>query len=224
MNLVSTARQSESTADVQLGSYADLASEYYDARRHPTCANFREASAVFLAEELAAFNPRGGLVAEIGAGRSLVAEIMAGAALARSRLVLIDASHEMLAHSVKWLSAGALGTVADARQLPIGRHSVELGVVPLGDAFNNCAFWSEVARVLRPGGLCLFTVPAFAWAQEFRLKSLALGLTWLNSPLLLVEPSRCHHSSCRRIGSEKWLRRWASSYCVNVRSLSARSV
>ena len=26
-------------------SYNEIASEYYDAQRHPTCANFREASA-----------------------------------------------------------------------------------------------------------------------------------------------------------------------------------
>jgi SAM-dependent methyltransferase len=168
MNSASTARRSESTADVRLGSYADLAAEYYDASRHPTCANFREASAVFLAEELATFSASGGLVAEIGSGRSLFAELMGAATLPLSRLLLIDASYEMVVHSANWLRAGALSIVADARQLPVGDGSFELAVVVLGDPFNDQEFWDEMARVLRPGGLCLFTVPAFAWAQAFR--------------------------------------------------------
>jgi ubiquinone/menaquinone biosynthesis C-methylase UbiE len=167
MNSESTARRSESTANVRRGSYADLATEYYDATRHPTCANFREASAVFLVEELGPLSSRGGLVAEIGAGRSLAAELLPEA-LSRRELVLIDASLEMLTHSAQWLGAGALGIVADAHELPVSDRSFDLAVIVLGDHFNDHSFWYEIRRVLRPGGLCLFTVPAFAWAQEFR--------------------------------------------------------
>jgi SAM-dependent methyltransferase len=168
MSSANTARQSESTVDVRLGSYADLAAEYYDTKRHPTCANFREASAVFLAEELSTFNSIEGLVAEIGAGRSFVAELVPPAVLRQRRLALIDISCEMLAHSMNWLSAGALGIIADAHQLPVGDRCFELIVVVLGDPFNDQEFWYEVARVLRPGGLCLFSLPAFSWAQAFR--------------------------------------------------------
>jgi ubiquinone/menaquinone biosynthesis C-methylase UbiE len=167
MNSASTARQSESTLDVRLGSYADLAAEYYDSKRHPTCANFREASAVFLAEELSTVSSREGLLAEIGAGQSLVAELLPIAASQR-RLVLIDMSCEMLAHSMSWLSAGALGIIADAHQLPVRDGYFELVVVALGDPFNDQKAWYEIARVLRPEGLCLFSVPAFAWAEAFR--------------------------------------------------------
>lgn len=177
MNFANTARKSVSTADVRLGSYAELAAEYYDSARHPTCANFREASALFLAEELSAFNLNTWLVTEIGAGRSLVAELMPPAVLARRRLVLIDASSEMLAHSTQWLAAGALGIVADARRLPVRDGCFSAVVVALGDAFNDQEFWHEVARVLRPGGLCLFTAPAFAWAQVFR-SSVGARMEW----------------------------------------------
>jgi SAM-dependent methyltransferase len=176
MSSADTARQSESTVDVRLGSYADLAAEYYDLKRHPTCANFREASAVFLAEELSTFSPREGLVAEIGAGRSLVAELVPPAVLGQRQLALIDISCEMLAHSMSWLSAGALGIIADAHQLPVDNGCFELIVVVLGDPFNDQEFWYEVARVLRPGGLCLFSVPAFSWAQAFRASLSRLDL------------------------------------------------
>lgn len=174
MSLVSTARPSKSTGDARFGSYADLAAEYYDRIRHPTCANFREASAVFLTEELPAFSTDG-LVAEIGAGQSLVAELLPGL-VGQRRLMLIDLSYEMLAHSKIWLSAGALGTIADAHQLPVRDDSFELVVVALGDPYNDQEFWYEVARVLRPGGLCLFTVPAYAWAEAFRANVSRLDL------------------------------------------------
>jgi SAM-dependent methyltransferase len=169
MSSASIARQSESTADACLGSYADLAAEYYDSKRHPTCANFREGSTVFLAEELSALSWCEGLVAEIGAGRSLLAELVPPTALGERQLALIDVSCEMLAHSMNWLSAGALGIIADAHQLPVGDNCFELVVVMLGDPFNDQEFWYEIARVLHhPGGLCLFSVPAFSWAQAFR--------------------------------------------------------
>jgi ubiquinone/menaquinone biosynthesis C-methylase UbiE len=168
MSSANTARQSESTVEVRLGSYTDLAAEYYDSMRHPTCANFREASTIFLAEELSARSWHEGFVAEIGAGRSLVAELVPPAALAQRQLALIDISCEMLAHSMNWLRAGAFGIIADAHQLPVGDGSFDLVIAILGDPFNDQEFWYEVARVLRPKGLCLFTLPAFSWAQAFR--------------------------------------------------------
>jgi len=149
------------------GSYDDLALEYYDSERHPTAANFREASALVLERWLdLALGP--GLVVEVGAGDSLVAELMHRRNLALSRLLITDASVAMVAHSEKWCSYGARVQVADATALPLNGESVGLLVSILGDPYNTTHIWREVTRVLHRGGSCIFTTPSHTWSETFR--------------------------------------------------------
>jgi hypothetical protein len=47
-------------------------------------------------------------------------------------------------------------------------RSFRLIVSALGDPYNCPAFWREVARLLEPGAVCLFTIHAPEWAARFR--------------------------------------------------------
>jgi SAM-dependent methyltransferase len=150
-------------------SYEQLASEYYDAERHPTCANFREASAIILREWLRRLLPPQGLVCEVGAGKSLAAELLdEQEPSALRRLLITDASPSMLGYSREWESKGARLTLCESSDLPVADGEVALLVSSLGDPYNEPAFWNEAWRALTPGGLALFTTPSYEWASSFR--------------------------------------------------------
>lgn len=149
------------------GSYADLASEYYDPRRHPTCANFREASQLLLTPWLCDLTNDRVDVLETGAGASIVCEWLVDTRRRIGRLVVTDVSKEMLRYSRGSTICSHL-IVCDAQQLPLISSGFDLVVASLGDPYNSVPFWSEVARVLRPGGHVLFTTPSFEWALQFR--------------------------------------------------------
>ena len=88
-------------------SYDRIASEYYDAARHPTCHNFGELSERMIASwcnQIPSFRTQ---ILEIGAGRSIIARIMAAADQQLDRLILLDQSKGMLAHSDLWQRLGA---------------------------------------------------------------------------------------------------------------------
>ena len=149
-------------------SYADLAAEYYDRERHPTCANFRDGSAQIIRRWLPDYWPDDGWVCEIGAGRSLVTEIADELSLNQRNLVLLDSVPEMMNLTTTVSDASLSLVVADALCLPFGENTMELMIASLGDPYNTPTFWYEVARVLVPGGTVLFTTPAIAWSSAFR--------------------------------------------------------
>jgi SAM-dependent methyltransferase len=151
-------------------AYGPLAEEYYDPQRHPTCANFRTASALLLGRMLASLRLETAVVCEVGAGRSIVPDLVPDWAERLCELVLVDASPEMLAHSATAIEQGAVPEIADARALPFPADRFDLVIASLGDPFNDQAFWCEMRRVLVPGGVCLFTCPAYDWASTFRGK------------------------------------------------------
>ncbi len=153
-----------------LSPYAAVASEYYDENYHPTCHNFRDASRTFLRTSLGV-HPVSGLTLEVGAGQSLLGELVEFADLRFERLVLLDRSIEMLSHSQRF-SAIAHLVVSDACQLPFKDRSISLIVAALADPYNVEAFWFEVARCLKKGGRCLFTIPSYEWASSFRRSSI----------------------------------------------------
>lgn len=154
-------------ADLPVVTYDDLAAEYYDLVRHPTCANFLMASDLVLRNWLPAWS-REGWCCEIGPGRSLVAKQLLERGQPVNRLVLVDVSPRMLGHSKHWAARGAPLVVGDALRLPLRSVSVEAVVSSLGDPYNGRAYWREISRVLRPGGLSLFTTPSYEWARAFR--------------------------------------------------------
>ena len=156
-----------SELDAAVTGYRQIASEYYDPTAHPTCKNFRDASCLFLTKNL----PEMQLIrtaVDVGAGSSLLAEVLSTKSITLSRLVILDRCLEMLQHSRAYLATGALLLIADAKALPIDSSAADLVVASLGDAFNVDSFWAEVARCLRRGGRCLFTTPSLEWAQAFR--------------------------------------------------------
>jgi hypothetical protein len=85
------------------------------------------------------------------------------------RLTLLDKSAGMLAHSQEWSKYGLpQPIIADACRSNLPPGSFGLIVSALGDPYNYPSFWGEVARLLEPGGICLFTTPAAEWSMRFR--------------------------------------------------------
>jgi SAM-dependent methyltransferase len=158
-------------SDLVSGTYEQLADEYYDPRLHPTCANFREASALALAPWLRIAIEQSTVVAEVGAGRSLAAEEFTVRHLSLSNLFLLDSSRKMLAHSSTWGDRGARLIISDAKRLPFAPETFDLVVASLGDPYNGLEFWRAAHRVLKPGGHVAFTTPSYEWAVAFRGRS-----------------------------------------------------
>src|SRR6266851_1243674 len=96
----------KSSGILEIGSYEDVASEYYDVRLHPTCADFRIASRSFLLKLFREQNPRG-RIADVGCGHSLLSEFVT------NDLVLVDASPKMLAQN---------SGVAEKRLVDLEKH------------------------------------------------------------------------------------------------------
>jgi len=151
-----------------LGDYEELASEYYSSTRHPTCANFRSASALVLDRWLGNISRTSGWICEVGPGKSLLAELLTAAGESLHRLILADSSPSMLRHSSRWAQDGARLAVADAGALPVRSERVALLVASVGDPYNQPSFWAEARRVLKPRGAVVFTTPSYAWASSFR--------------------------------------------------------
>jgi SAM-dependent methyltransferase len=155
-------------ADSRISTYDDVASEYYDPKRHPTCANFSELSHTFLVPRILRFELLSTNILEVGSGRSTVAPILSEQNLLMNRLTLLDQSPGMLAHSQEWGRKGARLIVANACRTELPTATFDLIVAALGDPYNSEDFWREVVRLLRRGGVCLFTTPAPEWATRFR--------------------------------------------------------
>lgn len=153
---------------ITIASYAELASEYYDPHRHPTCANFREGSRALLSPWLRESYGAELLLVEVGAGMSLCAEMMQDDRKALGELILVDSSLAMLEYSSCWKSAGARLTQGDAAALPLRSGCAGTLVSSLGDPYNSGEFWQEVSRVLGVGGTAMFTTPSYEWAAPFR--------------------------------------------------------
>lgn len=149
--------------------YADVADEYYDPNRHPTSAAFRFASRSIVDAWLPSRLGRRGYLCDVGAGDSVLAEVLVSRERSLRRLYLVDSSEHMLRYSKRWIDAGASAVLSEASRLPFPPQTVALLVASLGDPFNDAPFWREVTRVLRPDALLVFTTPAFEWAEQFRI-------------------------------------------------------
>lgn len=150
--------------------YDLVAAEYYDPQRHPTCANFGELSARFVGARLLQVASPDARIVEVGAGRSIVAPLLAAAGRRLESLTLLDESATMLAYSAEWKGRGVKMLVADACATSLPSGGYELVVAALCDPYNRPAFWQEAARLLAGGSVCLATLPSFEWASQFRAK------------------------------------------------------
>jgi SAM-dependent methyltransferase len=148
--------------------YDAVAEEYYDPVQHPTCANFSELSSHYLSRRIQDHGHNAKRILEVGAGRSTVAPILNRQLLPLERLTLLDQSAGMLEYSRPWAKHGSHLVVRDACDTGFADDSFDLIVSALGDPYNCYAFWREVARLLVPTGICLFTTPASEWSMRFR--------------------------------------------------------
>jgi SAM-dependent methyltransferase len=155
-----------SAGRLKLQSYSSVAAEYYDAQRHPTCRNFRDASRSLLQEALGVI-PRSGSALEVGAGDALLGEL---APNEFDRLILLDKSEEMISYSRKFSQIAEL-VVGDALALPFESNTFSLIVASLADPFNEPRFWNEIQLTLKFGAYCVFTTPSYDWASSFRMRS-----------------------------------------------------
>jgi SAM-dependent methyltransferase len=149
-------------------TYDDIANEYYDERRHPTCANFFELSRTYIAHQLNTHEIADKVILEVGCGRSIAAPIIAEQGKHLQKLTLLDISPKMLHHSKTWESRGARLLVADARKTGLPSLHFDVIISSLGDPYNVFDFWTEIERLLSKSGFCLFTTPAPEWAARFR--------------------------------------------------------
>jgi SAM-dependent methyltransferase len=148
-------------------AYDTLAPEYYDAKHHPTCANFRHASKQIIKpwlEKLADYRP----ICEVGAGMSVTAELLLEAGESIADLFLTDSAQSMLEYSLGWKIARDHISVAEASKLPFPASSFSLCISSLGDPYNTEKMWAELARVLRNDGYAIFTTPSYEWASIYR--------------------------------------------------------
>jgi ubiquinone/menaquinone biosynthesis C-methylase UbiE len=151
---------------VSIAAFDEIAAEYYDSNRHPTCANFRFASSLLLSRWLDDY--RGEPLCEVGCGKSVVAEILSQQDRPLTDILLTDDSAAMLDYSRVWTACGAQLKVAGADTIPVESRSLRYLISCLGDPYNNRSFWKEAVRVLRAGGQVFFTTPANDWASAFR--------------------------------------------------------
>ena len=150
------------------GSYEQLSAEYYDRRLHPTSANFREASRIVLAHWIPLLGFGDEWICEVGAGMSLLCEVLDRERKPLNKMLLTDYSYSMLVSSYGWRDRGAHLAVCEASSLPLASSSIGALVSILGDSFDTESFWAETARIVRPGGVAIHTTPSYEWALAFR--------------------------------------------------------
>jgi len=129
-----------------LSTYEEIAPEYYDSDRHPTCANFRAASHQSLLKFLRSADVNGKIVCEVGPGKSLLAEVLAELDCRPAEIILIDLSPSMLRYSAQSGSRQKHAIIGDGRILPLRGRSIDLLVSSLGDPYNEISFGRKQAE------------------------------------------------------------------------------
>ncbi|MGJ3232643.1 MAG: methyltransferase domain-containing protein [Oceanicaulis sp.] len=139
-------------------NYKHIADEYYDSMLHPTCHLLGLISYRFLSCAVSTSEHQ--LIVEVAAGKGLPIYSKF------PKLISTDKNFEMMI-----FNRNSEKIVCDAISLPFSDSSIDIVIGGLIDPFNKPDFFSEVYRVLRPGGLLFFTVPSFLWASNFRAKN-----------------------------------------------------
>jgi SAM-dependent methyltransferase len=108
-----------------------------------------------LVETLAAELPRGGVILDVGNGLGVQDPVIAEAARPRQLVALNVTAWQLREGAQALAQAGAAPVCADATRLPLATESVD-GVICVEAAFHfssRAAFFADVRRVLRPGGV-----------------------------------------------------------------------
>ncbi|MFK4540372.1 SAM-dependent methyltransferase [Bradyrhizobium ottawaense] len=137
-----------------------MALEYYNPDLHPTCADFRVASRLFLESFFGEHKPTG-RIADVGCGLSIVRDFV------DRNLVLIDSSAQMLAKNLGSVEKRLL----NVEEQSFGDAEFDWVFAILADPFNSIAVWRNIRSALKDGGRCIFVVPSYRWALNFRAHS-----------------------------------------------------
>jgi SAM-dependent methyltransferase len=108
-----------------------------------------------LVEEVAAPLPREGVVLDVGNGLGVQDPVIAEVARPRTLIALNVTEWQLREGRANLIKAGALAVAADAVRFPLSDESVD-GVISVEAAFHfrsRRAFFGEVQRVLKPGGV-----------------------------------------------------------------------
>src|SRR5436309_2518274 len=119
------------TRSALISSYHELAGEYYDAERHPTSANFRDGSVLLVERWVDDDANPSDINWDVGAGDSVLAEVLNARGLALDRTTALDSSPSMLAYSEKWSASGLRLLPGDATQIPAADASAALVLASL---------------------------------------------------------------------------------------------
>lgn len=175
LSLISKLYNYDVQIDRDINRYKYVAAEYYDDKLHPTCANFRHLSKLFFKEKLTTY--KNGNIIEVGAGKSVVAEILLENDIDISTLTITDLTEEMLGYSNVYMDFGASLSIEDATILQgIDDNTGDLICSSLGDPYNLLLFWETAHRVLKRNGRVLFTTPSYEWALKYRAVESKSGL------------------------------------------------
>ncbi len=138
--------------------------------------------------------PMGGRVLEVGCGRGIALPVLS-ARLAPSELVAVDIDPALVAIAHRRLGRdGVAATLheADVRSLPLESESFDL-VIDFGTCYHVSggvqgarSALSEIARVLRPGGLFVHETPV-AQHLAHPVRSFAKSLPWRSVPSLAFD-------------------------------------
>jgi SAM-dependent methyltransferase len=140
-------------------NYDLLADEYYTDRR-VTSRNFDDATRSALTR--LRFDLTADTYVEIGCGRGRTREFLG---LLESG-IHVDLSAPMLYHEPRESASGRVR--ADALSLPIRSRACSLVTSWLLDPYNHPEFYEEVARVLRPDGVLIGSLPTALWGMSAR--------------------------------------------------------
>lgn len=155
----------------KVSRYSLVANEYYDYIRHPTCAHFRSVSVRYLRDILERRSGHFDKVLEVGAGRSVVAELRKTGHLKTSHLEISDLEESMLTASDDLMEYIESAYTCDARDqsAALEKHDqFDLVVASLADPYDDAEFWAFMRTVLRDRGEFIVTTPSFEWAMSFR--------------------------------------------------------
>lgn len=169
--------------------YEQVAQEYYD-EDHTTCRNFEEATKAFLDvnEDIIEGIDTTGNVLDVGSGAGMTSRYLG---TITGKLIQLDISSTMLQQ------AEGIKVRGNALALPFGNESFDTVTAFLYDPFNVPGFEKEIARVLKPEGTFLGTLPSFEWAKSFRYSQDFRDTEWTNDTYFTLqdgtsvkEPSR----------------------------------
>ncbi|MBL4821249.1 MAG: hypothetical protein JKY98_09730 [Gammaproteobacteria bacterium] len=218
-----------------INKYGILAAEYYDPILHPTCANFRSLSIKGIESTICCLGQEFQNCLEVGAGKSVMAELRSTGLTSINHLTISDESAEMLAYSHSLSEYYESKIILDA--LNSDGHSngdiknYDLIVCSLGDPYNTASFWKGMGKLLNNNGIVIFTTPSYEWAESFRTdtqseRTKEADFVDENGELVSV-PSYIHRADkqfdiFRNYGFEISIRTDLYSHCIEKENLSKK--